>query len=84
MMHYHVDLFEVRDGKFYFVMDSEPLMKRAALREFRRKVLELSKQVGKFVVKRNASDFAGAIRVALNHRIAIALSRCDCDGGEGR
>lgn len=80
MIHYHVDLFEVRDGKFYFMMDSEPLPKRVALREFKRRVGELAEQVGKFALSRcGGDDFPGAIRVARNHRIALAVTRCDCD-----
>lgn len=86
-MHFHVDEFEVVSGRYYFVRDSEPLPKRAALREFKRRVGELAKQVGKFALNRcGGDDFPGAIRVARNHRIALTVTRCDCDcrnyGGE--
>ncbi len=82
-IHYHIDEFVWDGEKFLFVRDSEPMPKRKANREFREMVEELSKQVGRFVVSRKPdSSFPGAIRIALNHRVAIALTRCDCDGGD--
>lgn len=80
--HYHVDRFEFLSGKWMFVEDTKPITKRQARREFFRIIDELSKQVGRFNVIRHDENFPGAIRVAMNHRIAIALTKCDCGGEE--
>jgi hypothetical protein len=47
-------------------------------------VNEYRQQVGKFTIrpateKDRESGFVGAIKLAVNHRLVIALTKCDCD-----
>jgi hypothetical protein len=83
VVHYHVDVF---DTKSHPLLSTRALPKSAAEREFRRLVNEYRKQVGKFVV-RKATDrdrergFVGAIRLAINHELVVALTKCDCSEG---
>lgn len=81
--HYHVDVFKIKNGVAYFERDSKPLIgKSVAWRAFEAEVEEARKQVGKLTITKCSNDeFPGAIRIARNHRIAIVLSRCDCDSG---
>jgi hypothetical protein len=82
-VHYHVDVFDTASNPLW---SSQALPKSAAEREFRRLVNEYRKQVGKFVV-RKATDrdrergFVGAIRLAINHELVVALTKCDCSEG---
>jgi hypothetical protein len=60
--------------------------KSAAEREFKRLVSEYRQQVGKFIVRPaterdRESGFVGAVKLAVNHRLVIALTRCDCSEG---
>ena len=78
--HYHVDIL-TPDSRL--VASSAALPKSAAERLFRQKVEEYRRQAGKFVVRPAterdwAQGFVGAIRLAVNHRLVIALTRCDC------
>ena len=81
VVHYLVDVF---DTKSHPLWNTRALPKSAAEREFRRLVNEYRQQVGKFVIrpateKDRESGFVGAIKLAVNHRLVIALTRCDCD-----
>lgn len=81
MYHYHLDEFEIRDGKAHFIRESRPLPKRVALRRFKERIQELACQVGKFSIHRKCPDeFPGGIVVAKNHRLILVVSRCDCGG----
>jgi len=78
--HYHVDILTT-DSRL--VASSAALPKSAAERLFRQKVEEYRQQTGKFIV-RPATErdwergFVGAVRLAENHKLVIALTRCDC------
>jgi len=81
VVHYHVDVF---DTKSHPLWSTRALPKSAAEREFKRLVSEYRQQVGKFVIrpateKDRESGFVGAIKLAVNHRLVIALTKCDCD-----
>jgi len=85
-VHYHVDVF---DTASYPLWSSQALPKSAAEREFRRLVDEYRQQVGKFTIRPaterdRESGFVGAIKLAVNHRLVIALTRCDCSKGYRR
>ena len=78
--HYHVDILTPDSHP---VTSSAALPKSAAERLFRQKVEEYRRQAGKFVVRPAterdwAQGFVGAVKVAVNHRLVIALTRCDC------
>jgi hypothetical protein len=83
VVHYHVDVLDTASNPLW---SSQALPKGAAEREFWRLVNEYRKQVGKFVV-RKATDrdrergFVGAIRLAINHELVVALTKCDCSEG---
>jgi hypothetical protein len=85
-VHYHVDVFDTASKP---LLSTRALPKSAAEREFKQLVGEYRKQVGKFVV-RPATDrdrergFVGAIRLAVNHKLVIALTKCDCSEGYRR
>jgi hypothetical protein len=80
-VHYHVDVFDAASNPLW---SSQAMPKSAAEREFRRLIDEYRQQVGKFIIrpateKDRESGFVGAIKLAVNHRLVIALTRCDCD-----
>jgi hypothetical protein len=80
-VHYHVDVF---DTKSHPLLSTRAMPKSAAEREFERLVDEYRKQVGKFTIRPATekdweNGFVGAIKLAVNHRLVIALTRCDCD-----
>jgi len=80
-VHYHVDVFDTASNPLW---SSQAMPKSAAEREFRRLIDEYRQQVGKFIIrpateKDRESGFVGAIKLAVNHRLVIALTRCDCD-----
>jgi hypothetical protein len=79
--HYHVDVFDTASKPLW---STRALPKSAAEREFRRLIGEYRQQVGKFTIRPATekdweSGFVGAIKLAVNHRLVIALTRCDCD-----
>jgi len=79
--HYHVDILTPDSRP---VASSAALPKSAAERLFRQKVEEYRQQTGKFIVRPAterdwARGFVGAVKVAVNHRLVISLTRCDCD-----
>jgi hypothetical protein len=81
VIHYHVDVFDTETNPLW---SSKALPKSAAEREFRRLIDEYRQQVGKFTIRPaterdRESGFVGAIKLAVNHRLVIALTRCDCD-----
>jgi hypothetical protein len=85
-VHYHVDVF---DTKSHPLLSTRAMPKSAAEREFRRLVDEYRQQVGKFTIRPaterdRESGFVGAIKLAVNHRLVIALTRCDCSKGYRR
>jgi hypothetical protein len=80
-VHYHVDVCDAQSRPLW---STRPLPKSAAEREFKRLVNEYRQQVGKFTVRPaterdRENGFVGAIKLACNHRLVIALTRCDCD-----
>jgi hypothetical protein len=80
-VHYHVDVF---DTKSHPLLSTRALLKSAAKREFRRLIDEYKKQVGEFIIRPATekdwkNGFVGAVKLAVNHRLVIALTRCDCD-----
>jgi hypothetical protein len=80
-VHYHVDVFDTASNPLW---SSQAMPKSAAEREFRRLIDEYRQQVGKFIIrpateKDRESGFVGAIKLAVNHRLVIALTKCDCD-----
>jgi len=85
-VHYHVDVFDTASHPLW---SSQALPKSAAKREFERLVNEYKQQVGKFTIRPaterdRESGFVGAIKLAVNHRLVIALTRCDCSKGYRR
>jgi len=81
VVHYHVDVF---DTASHPLLSTRAMPKSAAEREFRRLVNEYRQQVGKFTIRPATekdweNGFVGAIKLAVNHRLVIALTRCDCD-----
>ena len=81
VVHDHVDVFDTASKPLW---STRALPKSAAEREFKRLVSEYRQQVGKFVIrpateKDRESGFVGAIKLAVNHRLVIALTKCDCD-----
>jgi hypothetical protein len=81
VVHYHVDVF---DTKSHPLLSTRAMPKSAAEREFERLIDEYRKQVGKFTIRPATkkdweSGFVGAIKLAVNHRLVIALTMCDCD-----
>jgi len=81
VVHYHVDVFDTASNPLW---SSQAMPKSAAEREFRRLIDEYRQQVGKFIIRPATerdweNGFVGAIKLAVNHRLVIALTRCDCD-----
>jgi len=78
--HYHVDVMDRQSRPLW---SSPALPKHLAKREFRRIVDEFRQQVGKFTIHPAGlqdweNGFVGAVKLAVNHRVVIALTRCDC------
>jgi hypothetical protein len=83
VVHYHVDVFDTASNPLW---SSQALPKSAAKREFERLVNEYRQQVGKFTIRPATekdweNGFVGAVKLAVNHRLVIALTRCDCSEG---
>jgi len=79
--HYHVDLFDTACRPLW---SSQALPKSAAKREFWRLVKEFTPQVGQFTVRKATErdrerGLVGAVRLAINHRLIVSLTSCDCD-----
>jgi hypothetical protein len=85
-VHYHVDVFDTASKPLW---STHAMPKSAAKREFERLVNEYRQQVGKFAIRPATekdweNGFVGAVRLAENCRLVIALTRCDCSEGNRR
>jgi len=78
-IHYHIDWFERRGSDVYPTNSSEPLDGSEAGRRFAAIVAELRRAIGPMTVVRGEHPlFPGCVVRAENHRLVVALSRCDC------
>jgi hypothetical protein len=83
VVHYHVDVFDTASHPLW---SSQALPKSAAKREFERLINEYRQQVGKFTIRPATekdwkNGFVGAVRLAINHKLVVALTKCDCSEG---